>query len=95
MRRSYGHYLGWGNGLAFDERGRLYLSTTVSAMAPAESRVVRIASDDSGAIRIVGGRNFGGMAFGRGALNCSDLYIASSTGPLLRFESDVRGLPLP
>ena len=94
-RRSYGHYIGWGNGLVFDERGRLYLSTTVSAMANAEARVVRIASDDSGAIQIVGGRNFGGMAFGRGALNCSDLYIASSSGPMLRFESDIKGLPLP
>jgi hypothetical protein len=94
-RRSYGHYIGWGNGLVFDERGRLYLSTTVSAMANAEARVVRIATDDSGAIQIVGGRNFGAMAFGRGALNCSDLYIASSSGPLIRFESDARGLPLP
>jgi streptogramin lyase len=94
-RRSYGHYIGWGNGLVFDERGRLYLSTTVSAMANAEARVVRIASDDSGAIQIVGGRNFGGMAFGRGALNCNDLYIASSSGPLQRFESDAKGLPLP
>jgi sugar lactone lactonase YvrE len=94
-RRSYGHYIGWGNGLVFDERGRLYLSTTISAMTMGESRVVRIASDDSGAIQIVGGRNFGGMAFGRGALNCNDLYIASSSGALQRFESDAKGLPLP
>ena len=92
-RRPYGHYIGWGNGLAFDERGRLYLSTYAGAMT--EARVVRIASDESGAIQITAGTRFASMAFGRGALDCRDLYIAVPGGPLVRFGSDVPGLPLP
>jgi hypothetical protein len=92
-RRSYGHYLGWGNGLAFDTRGRLYLSTY--APSGVEARVVRIASDESGAIQITAGPRFASMAFGRGALGCQDLYIAAPAGPLQRFAADAPGLPLP
>jgi hypothetical protein len=74
-------------------RGRLYLATY--APAGMEARVVRIASDESGAIQITAGIRFSSMAFGRGALGCQDLYIASPAGSMIRFESDVPGLPLP
>jgi hypothetical protein len=50
-----------------------------------------VVEDESAAIQVAGGASFGGMAFGRGALDCRDLYVAVPTGPLLRLTTGVPG----
>ena len=44
---------------------------------------------------LLDGPAFRGLAFGRGALDCRDLYVASQSGPLRRITTDAYGLPVP
>jgi sugar lactone lactonase YvrE len=90
-RAPYGESVGRANGLVFDARGRLYVGTA----GPNGARVVRI--DDSGTepVEIETGPHFSSMAFGRGALDCRDLYISVLGGALRRVETDAPGAPLP
>ena len=89
-RTNWGQYIGWANGLTFDGNGRLYVST----FAPngTEARVVRITNAQGGAIQLLSGNRFGSMAFGRGALSCSDLYVAAQGSGMQVFFADVPGL---
>ena len=94
QRRSpHGDDGGWANGLAFDARGRLYVGGYT--LGGSEADIARI--DDSGApsLSIQSGPGFASLAFGRGALDCRDLYIAVPTGPLRRIQTDTPGLRIP
>jgi hypothetical protein len=90
-RRVFGKLQAWGNGLAFDARGRLYLAE----FWPAERSIFRMEADGSSHRPLATGHELASLVFGRGALDCRDLYIASRRGPLLRLRLDARGLPLP
>jgi hypothetical protein len=91
-RATFGGFTGWANGLAFDRSGRLYvapwddtLDTEITLLSPTGATTGKVA---------IKGR-FASMAFGRGALNCRDLYVASPLGPMTRVETDTPGLPAP
>ena len=88
-RRTHGHLFTWGNGLVFDRRGRLYV---VTYSPTRQARVVMIVEDESTAIEVANGMGFGSLAFGRGPLDCRDLYIAVPSGQLLRLPTDAPGL---
>jgi streptogramin lyase len=72
-RGNFGPINDWVNGLAYDQRGRLYLAL-YDLVAPRD--VVRLDADDAAPVTIVSGGHFSAMAFGRGELDCTDLYIA-------------------
>jgi hypothetical protein len=79
-RSPLGSWMGWANGLAFDRLGLLY----VSIYDDTEPRsVVRIEPDGSTTTITAGGR-FSSIAFGRGVLDCRDLYVADPFGPMRR-----------
>ncbi|HEY0713805.1 MAG TPA: hypothetical protein VGF45_14090, partial [Polyangia bacterium] len=91
-RQIFGAFVGWANGFAFDERGRLYISLYDNTML---SDVVRL--DPSGneeEVLATEGR-FSSVAFGRGALPCSDLFVADLSGGLRRLTVDSVGLRVP
>jgi hypothetical protein len=90
-RQPFGTLQAWGNGLAFDTRGRLYLAE----YWPAERSIFRVEADGSSHRQLGTGHELASLVFGRGALDCRDLYIASRRGPLLRMHLDAPGLPLP
>ena len=92
-RTPLGSFRGWTEAIALDENGRIYLST--HGATGAESRVIRLEADGSGPMPLLDGPAFRGLAFGRGALDCRDLYVASQSGPLRRITTDAYGLPLP
>jgi sugar lactone lactonase YvrE len=83
-RDMYGTWTGWANGLTFDRQGRLHISIYDDA-APRE--VVRIEPDGKPKTLASGGR-FSSIAFGRGPLDCRDLYIAEPFGPMRKVRID-------
>jgi sugar lactone lactonase YvrE len=87
-RRPHGFLHTWVDGLTADSRGRVYL---VTHSATSEARVLMIVEDESVAIQVAAGAGFGSLTFGRGALDCNDLYIAVPSGGLLRLATDVSG----
>ena len=92
-RTMLGSFRGWTEAIALDENGRIYLST--HGATGAESRVIRLDADGSAPMPLLDGPAFRGLAFGRGALDCRDLYVASQSGPLRRITTDAYGLPVP
>jgi sugar lactone lactonase YvrE len=71
-------WTGWANGMTFDRRGQLY----ISMYDDVEPRsVVRLESDGRTTPILNGGR-FSSIAFGRGPLDCRDLYVADPYGPM-------------
>jgi hypothetical protein len=79
-RAPLGSWMGWANGLAHDRRQRLYVAMYDDT---APRAVVRLEADGS-AIPITTGSRFSSIAFGRGALDCRDLYVADPNGPMRR-----------
>jgi hypothetical protein len=76
-----GEWMGWANGLTYDHGGRLY----VSIYHDTEPRsVVRLDPDGKTTFPISSGGRFSSIAFGRGPLDCRDLYIADPYGPMRR-----------
>ena len=92
QRTAFGTFQGWANGLAFDSGGRLFVGLWSESGA---ARVVRLDADGLNPADVVIGGLFAGMAFGRGSLDCRDLYIADTSGPLRRVRTDNPGLPRP
>jgi sugar lactone lactonase YvrE len=89
-RVRFGDLVAWGNGLVVDRAGRLYVST-YSLLG--QGRVWRVPASGLGATAVLSGAGFGSMAFGRGALDCLDLYVAVPFGPLQRIRTDVADPP--
>jgi len=92
-RAMLGAFRGWTEAIALDEDGRIYLST--HGASGVESQLIRLEPDGSGPVPLTTGPAFRGLAFGRGALDCRDLYVASQTGPLRRITTQSYGLPVP
>jgi hypothetical protein len=80
-RMAIGTWMGWANGLAFDHGGRLY----VSIYHDTDPRsVVRLDADGKTTTTISSGGRFSSIGFGRGPLDCRDIYIADPYGPMRR-----------
>jgi sugar lactone lactonase YvrE len=79
-RNAVGSWTGWANGLTFDRRQRLYVAIYDDT---APRSVVRLEADGSATPVATGGR-FSSLAFGRGALDCRDLYIAEPFAAMRR-----------
>jgi sugar lactone lactonase YvrE len=89
-RAVFARSLGNPDGVAFDRMGRVYV--TDNGMG----RVLRLDPDGSNPTPVQESR-IGAAAsldFGVGALNCSDLYVASS-GAMVRIETDAPGADVP
>jgi sugar lactone lactonase YvrE len=91
-RGAWGEFSGRANGLAFDAAGRLYVGTYSTAQ---DAQLVRVDASESEPILIQSGPHFSSLAFGRGALDCKDLYIAVPTGPMRRITTDTPGAAMP
>jgi sugar lactone lactonase YvrE len=91
-RSPWGGFIGRANGMAFDGRGRLYVGTYVTGGG--EAQLVRVDGADADPVELREGPHFSSLAFGRGALDCKDLYVAMPAGPLLRLETDTPGAPI-
>jgi sugar lactone lactonase YvrE len=91
-RANYGKLDDWGNGLAFDQAGRLYVALWSMDV---NKSVVRLDSDTAAPVTVLTGHWFSGMAFGRGALDPRWLFVAEPQGPLHRIDTDTPGLPAP
>jgi len=89
-RARFGDVVAWGNGLVVDSAGSLYVSTYSSL---GQARVWRVPANGLGATVVLTGASFGSMAFGRGALDCLDLYVAVLAGPLQRLRTDAGASP--
>jgi sugar lactone lactonase YvrE len=83
-RTTVGTWTGWANGLAFDLRKRLYVAI-YDDTSPRE--VIRLEADGTTKTITSGGR-FSSIAFGRGALDCRDLYVTDPYGPMRRVRVD-------
>ncbi len=91
-RSMYGAYDGWANGMAFDRAGRLYVGTYEPS---GQAQLARIDSSEAPAVRVLEGRHFSSIAFGRGVLDCRDLYVAMPNEAVRRIETDTPGAFLP
>jgi streptogramin lyase len=93
-RATFGPVNDWVNGLAYDERGRLYLALFDTAAA---RDVVRLDSDDAAPVSVASGGHFSALAFGRGDLDCRDLYISDPFAGMAvrRIPTAYAGLSLP
>src|SRR5439155_10182371 len=91
-RLSFGKINDWANALSFDERGRLYVALW-SQTDP--KSVMRIDADEAMPVPVLSGGRFSTLVFGRGALDCKDLYIAEPYGTMHRLATDTPGLPVP
>jgi hypothetical protein len=69
-------WMGWANGLTFDRAGRLYVSIYHDSLPRS---VVRLDQDGTATPILMGGR-YSSIAFGRGGLDCRDLYVADPFG---------------
>jgi sugar lactone lactonase YvrE len=83
-RTVFGSWTGWANGLAFDRRGRLY----VSIYDDQDPRAVVRLEPDGTTVTVTSGGRFSSIAFGRGSLDCRDLYVADPFGPMRRVRVD-------
>jgi hypothetical protein len=83
-RTTVGTWSGWANGLAFDLRGRLYVGIYDDTQP---RTVVRLEPSGPPTVLLSGGR-YSSIAFGRGALDCRDLYVTDPFGPMHRVHVD-------
>jgi DNA-binding beta-propeller fold protein YncE len=88
MRAPVTGFSGWANGLAFDITGRLYVATYDDNV---DAKVLRLPAGGGVATDLEGGDRFASMAFGRGTLDCHDLYIAVPSGPMRVRTVDLPG----
>jgi sugar lactone lactonase YvrE len=91
-RARFGTFDGWINGLAFDRDGRLYAGLYDLTV---DTNVVRVAVDGLSSTSVSSGGRFASLAFGRGSLDCRDLYVANPAGSMRRIRTDTPGLRLP
>jgi sugar lactone lactonase YvrE len=93
-RQSFGTVSEWANGVAIDERGRIYVALYDQSLT---KDVVRLDSDAAAPVPVVKAGHFSSMAFGRGALDCHDLYVSDpSPGVVVRrVTMDAAGQAIP
>jgi sugar lactone lactonase YvrE len=77
---------GGGDGAAFDEMGRLYVT--------AGGQLRRIAADGS-RVEMMMPSNGANIEFGAGALRCTDVYVGGNSGGIRRHMLDVKGANVP
>jgi hypothetical protein len=81
-RTAVGTWTGWANGMTHDRAGRLYISL-YDDLDPRS--VVRLDTETpTTTTTITSGSRFSSITFGRGTLDCRDLYIADPFGPMRR-----------
>jgi sugar lactone lactonase YvrE len=83
-RTTVGAWSGWANGLTYDLRNRLYVGIYDDTNP---RNVVRLEADGRATVMLSGGR-FSSLAFGRGALDCHDLYATDPFGPMRKVRID-------
>jgi len=93
-RTTFGPINDWVNGIAYDVRGSVYLALFDQN---AFRDVVRIDGAGSTQVPVVREGHFSAMAFGRGALDCTDLYVSDPTAGMVvrRFSTGYAGLSIP
>ncbi|HEY0715151.1 MAG TPA: hypothetical protein VGF45_20895 [Polyangia bacterium] len=91
-RSNFGSFVAWTNGMAFDAKGRLYAGLFKLV---GRERVVRFEPDGTDVESMLLEGLFAGLAFGRGALACNDLYVADWTGGVRRITVEDPGLTIP
>jgi sugar lactone lactonase YvrE len=91
-RSRFGNALAWANALLVDRAGSLYVATYSLV---AQGRVGRLPASGQGETILLQGTSFSSMAFGRGALDCLDLYVTTLAGPLQRIRTDPATPPGP
>jgi hypothetical protein len=77
-------WTGWANGLAHDYRGRLYVAQYHDTQSRTIVRLDITGNAVTGSTTVATGGRFSSIAFGRGPLDCRDLYIADPFGPMRR-----------
>ena len=90
-RKDFGSFRGWANGLAFDSAGRLYVGLWSNAAA---TQVVRLDAMGNNRTTVFNGAGFASLAFGRGMLDCFDIYAAVPDGVMQRQATGIPGLLL-
>jgi sugar lactone lactonase YvrE len=93
-RASFGKVHDWVNALAFDERGRLYVALWTQR-DDQPKQVLRLDSDEADPVEVLGGGRFSTLVFGRGPLDCKDLYVAEPYAVVARLPAEFPGLPVP
>jgi hypothetical protein len=88
---SFSTWSGWANGMAFDQKGRLYVGVYSNTQ---EVNVTRIEANGTNPRPVAIGR-FASVAFGRGPLSACDLYIGNPYGPMQIVSTDTPGMTLP
>jgi sugar lactone lactonase YvrE len=91
-RSAFGTFDGWANGMAFDSAGRLYVGLYHDSN---EARLVRLDADGFNLSDQLSGGRYGSLAFGRGPLDCRDLYAAQPHAAMQRLPTDTPGRPPP
>jgi hypothetical protein len=75
---------GWANGMAHDRAGRLYVAQYHDTEPRSIVRLNITGNTVTGSTTIATGGRFSSIAFGRGPLDCRDLYVADPWGPMRR-----------
>jgi hypothetical protein len=75
---------GFANGLAHDYRGRLYVAQYHDTQSRTIVRLDITGNAVTGTTTVATGGRFSSIAFGRGPLDCRDLYVADPFGPMRR-----------
>ena len=92
MRGPFGSFRGFAVSLAVDSQGGVL---AINQVPGSESQVLRFGADGVAGAVVATGPALTAMAFGRGALSCRDLYLASKTGPMRRASTGIAGPPAP
>jgi hypothetical protein len=84
MRTQLTGWTGWANGLTHDRRGRLFASLYHDTQPRSVLRLDFNNNIVVAATTVASNGRFSSIAFGRGPLDCRDLYIADPFGPMRR-----------
>ena len=77
-------WTGYANGMTHDYLGRLYVAQYHDTAARSIVRLNISGNVVTGTTTIVNGGRYSSIAFGRGPLDCRDLYVANPFGPMQR-----------
>jgi hypothetical protein len=77
-------WTGHANGMTHDRAGRLYVAQYHDSEPRSIVRLNISGNTVTGSTTIATGGRFSSIAFGRGPLDCRDLYVADTSGPMRR-----------